>query len=165
MNEEEVRARTRNGARCRKSQDNLRPRTAQQENLNNMKQHAQHRRWCVACVGRRESAMKHWRSAASRSDERRLHTFVMDYCLPSQGSQQRITVLVIKEAQEKSDQHVHGSKQRRQRMLRHCNCTLRERMRVRSCPSEQRFRTSNRQETEYSGHARQRDCLSQRQRK
>ena len=44
--------------------------------------------------------MKHFRNTIA--DEERLHTFVMDYCFPSQGSQQGITVLVIKEMKTKA---------------------------------------------------------------
>ena len=55
--------------------------------------HAQYRSWCIACVRGRRVAMKHFRNTFA--DEERLHTFVMDYCSPSQGSQQGITVLVI----------------------------------------------------------------------
>ena len=36
------------------------------------------------------------------ADEEQLHTFVMDYCFPSQGSQQGITVLVTKEMKTKA---------------------------------------------------------------
>ena len=42
-----------------------------------------------ACVRGRGVAMKHFRNTSA-------HKFVMDYCFPSQGSQQGITVLVIK---------------------------------------------------------------------
>ena len=41
--------------------------------------------------------MKHHRSTGAGSDEGMLHTFVMDHCFPSQGSQQGTRVLVIKE--------------------------------------------------------------------
>ena len=44
--------------------------------------------------------MKHFRNTSA--DEERLHTFVMDYCFSSQGSQQGITVLVIKEMKTKA---------------------------------------------------------------
>ena len=44
--------------------------------------------------------MKHFRNISA--DEERLHTFVMDCCFPSQGSQQGITVLVIKEMKTKA---------------------------------------------------------------
>ena len=55
--------------------------------------HAQYRSWCTARVRGRGVVMKH----DSVSDEGKLHTFVMDYCFPSQDGQQGITVLVIKE--------------------------------------------------------------------
>ena len=64
--------------------------------------HAQYRTWCIACVRGRGIAMKHHRSTGARSDEGKLHTFVMDHCFPSQGSQQGITVLVIKEVKTKA---------------------------------------------------------------
>ena len=44
--------------------------------------------------------MKHLRNTSA--DEERLHTFVMDYSFPSQGSQQGITVLVNKEMKTKA---------------------------------------------------------------
>ena len=40
---------------------------------------------------------RHQRSTGAGSDEGKLHTFVTDCCFPSQGSQQGITRLVIKE--------------------------------------------------------------------
>ena len=40
--------------------------------------------------------------SSAEADEGRLHTFVMDYCLPSQGSQRGITVLAIKETKTKA---------------------------------------------------------------
>ena len=46
--------------------------------------------------------MKHHRSTGAGRDEGKLHTFVMDYCFPSQGSQQGITVLVVKETKTKA---------------------------------------------------------------
>ena len=46
--------------------------------------------------------MKHHRSIGAGSDEGKLHTFMMDHCFPSQGSQHRITVLFIKETQTKA---------------------------------------------------------------
>ena len=45
-------------------------------------------------------ALTHFRNTTA--DEERLHTFEMDYCFPSQGSQQGITVLVVKEMQTKA---------------------------------------------------------------
>ena len=47
--------------------------------------------------------MKHHGSIGAGSDEGKLHTFVMDCCFPSQGSQQGITVLVIKETKTKAN--------------------------------------------------------------
>ena len=46
--------------------------------------------------------MKHHWSIGAGSDEEKLHIFVVDYCFPSQGSQQGITVLVIKETKTKA---------------------------------------------------------------
>ena len=46
--------------------------------------------------------MKHHWSIGAGSDEGKLHTFVVDYCFPSQGSQQGITLLVIKETKTKA---------------------------------------------------------------
>ena len=46
--------------------------------------------------------MKHHRSIGAGCDEGKVHTFVMDYCFPSQGSQQGITVLVIEETKIKA---------------------------------------------------------------
>ena len=46
--------------------------------------------------------MKHHRSIGAGSDEGKLHTFVMNYCFPSQGSQQGIAVLVVKETNAKA---------------------------------------------------------------
>ena len=43
-----------------------------------------------------------WRSTGAGSDEGKLHTFARDFCFPSQGSQQGITVLVIKETKTKA---------------------------------------------------------------
>ena len=54
-----------------------------------------YRSWCVACVRGRGVAMKHLRSASAHDE--RMHTLVMDYCFPSEGGQQGITVLVVKE--------------------------------------------------------------------
>ena len=62
---------------------------------------AQCRSWCIARVRGRGFAMKHLRNVVERSDEKRLHTFVLDYC-SSQGSQQGITVLVVKEMKTKA---------------------------------------------------------------
>ena len=64
--------------------------------------HAQQRSWCIACVRGRGIATKHHRSTGAGSDGSRLHTFVMDYCFPSQGSQQGFTVPVIKETKTKA---------------------------------------------------------------
>ena len=64
--------------------------------------HAQYRSWCSAYVRGRGIAMKHHRSAGAESDEIKLHTFVMDYCFPSQVSQQGITVLVTEETKTKA---------------------------------------------------------------
>ena len=55
----------------------------------------QYRSWCIACVREREIAMKHHRSTGAGSDEG-------TYCFPSQGSQQGITVLVVKETKTKA---------------------------------------------------------------
>ena len=46
--------------------------------------------------------MKHHWSIGAGSDEGKLHTFAMDFCFPSQGSQQGITVRVIKETKTKA---------------------------------------------------------------
>ena len=46
--------------------------------------------------------MKQHMSIGAESDEGKLHTIVMDDCFPSQGSQQGITVLVIKETKTKA---------------------------------------------------------------
>ena len=43
--------------------------------------------------------MKHFRSTSA--DDERLHTFVMDYCFPSQGTQHGITVLVVNDIKTK----------------------------------------------------------------
>ena len=68
--------------------------------------HAQHRSWCIACV-RGRVAMKHFRCTSA--DDERLHTFMMDCCFPSQGTQRGITVLVVKERNEnKGPWCVHG---------------------------------------------------------
>ena len=64
--------------------------------------HAQYQSWCIACVRGRGIAMKHLRSTGAWSDEGKLHTFVMDYCFPSQGKQQGNTVLVVKEIKTKA---------------------------------------------------------------
>ena len=58
--------------------------------------------------------MKHPRSTEARSDEGRLHTFVMDCCFPSQGGQQGITSAGHQGNQDKGNQHILGSNQRRQ---------------------------------------------------
>ena len=73
--------------------------------------HAQYRSWCIACVRGRGIAMKHHRSTAAGSDEGKLHTFAIDFCFPSQGSQQGITVRVIKETKTQGNQYVHGPEQ------------------------------------------------------
>ena len=52
--------------------------------------------------------MKHERSIGAGSDEGTLHTFVMDYCFPSQGSQQRDHCADHQRNQDQGDQHVHG---------------------------------------------------------
>ena len=72
--------------------------------------HAQYRRWCVAFVRGRRIAMQHHRTTDAGSDDGRLHTFVMDYCLPSYGSQLGITMLFTKETKTETDQHIYGSK-------------------------------------------------------
>ena len=64
--------------------------------------HAQYRSWCIACVRGRGIAMKLHRNIGAGRDEGKLHTFVMDCCFPSQGSQQGFTVLVIKETKTKA---------------------------------------------------------------
>ena len=46
--------------------------------------------------------MKHHRSIGPESDEGKLHTFVTDQCFPSHGSQQEITVLVVRETKTKA---------------------------------------------------------------
>ena len=46
--------------------------------------------------------MKHHRSTGAGDDEGKLHTFVTDYGFPSQGSQQGITMLVLKETKTKA---------------------------------------------------------------
>ena len=70
--------------------------------------HAQYRSWCLACVTGIVILMKHPRSADGPSAEGRLHTLVMDDCLPLQGSQQ---VLSSRRSRlNEIDQHVHDSK-------------------------------------------------------
>ena len=59
--------------------------------------HAQYRGWCIACERERGIAMRHHRGIGAGNDEGKLHTFVMDYGFPTQGSQQGIIVLVVKE--------------------------------------------------------------------
>ena len=46
--------------------------------------------------------MKQNRGTGAGSDEGKLHTSVMDYCFPLQGSQQGITVLVVKKTSTKA---------------------------------------------------------------
>ena len=62
--------------------------------------HVPCRSWCIACVRGRGVALTHFRNTTA--GEERLHTFEMYYCFPSQGSQQGITVLVVKEMQTKA---------------------------------------------------------------
>ena len=57
--------------------------------------HVQYGSWCVAYVRGGGVAMKHFRSASAHDE--RMHTLVVDYCFPSEGGQQGITVLVVKE--------------------------------------------------------------------
>ena len=93
----------RNGTGSRKSKDHLKPRTAQPERSEEHEAtHAQHRSWCISCARGRGIAMKQQRSIGAGGDEGKLHTFVMDYCFPSQGSQPGTTVLVIKETKTKA---------------------------------------------------------------
>ena len=61
---------------------------------------AQYRSWCAACVRGRGVAMKHFRGASAQDE--RMHTFVMDCCLPSQGDLQGMTVLVVKEVKTRT---------------------------------------------------------------
>ena len=58
-------------------------------------------RRCIACHARQRIAMTHFRNTSA--DEERLHVCVMDYCSPSQGCQQGITVPVVKEMKTKAD--------------------------------------------------------------
>ena len=46
--------------------------------------------------------MKHHRSSGAGHDKGKLNAFLMDSCFPSQGSQHRIKVLVIKETNTKA---------------------------------------------------------------
>ena len=56
--------------------------------------------------------MSNHRSTGAESDAGKLHTFVMDYCFPSQGSQQGITVLDVNGTKNQGDQHIHSPEQR-----------------------------------------------------
>ena len=64
--------------------------------------HAQHRSWCIACVRGRDIAMKHHRRTDVGSGEGKLHTLVLYCCFPSRGSQEGITVVVVKETKTKA---------------------------------------------------------------